>query len=39
MSNVNEEALKERPTTGNQTAFLAAMDKVPDVAPSEEDTL
>lgn len=36
---LTERYLNERAAGGNQTAFLAAMNKVPDAAPTADDTL
>jgi predicted transcriptional regulator len=36
---LTEEYLNKRASAGNQAAFLAALNKVPDVAPTVEDTL
>ncbi len=36
---LTEEYLAKRAAAGNQSAFLAALNKVPDVAPTVEDTL
>lgn len=36
---LTERYLNERAAAGNKAAFLGAMDKVPAIPPSEEDTL
>jgi predicted transcriptional regulator len=36
---LTEEYLNKRAAEGNQTSFMSAMSKVPDIAPIEEDTL